>query len=87
MNLFWQRLSGKQHFRQGIMAKGLFLALPIKLKKWERYLTLPESNVGKAHCFEHTDHGRGTGELNGLAERNAPVLAASFCALVRSTLH
>jgi hypothetical protein len=35
------------------MAKGLFLALPIKLKRWQCYLTTPESNIGKAHGKLH----------------------------------
>jgi hypothetical protein len=49
--IFWQRLNGKRHFRQGIMAKGQLQALPITLKKWQVYMAKRESLYDKAQSY------------------------------------
>jgi len=45
---FWQPLNGNPYFRQRILAKACFKALPIKLKKWQLITATLESNPGKA---------------------------------------
>ncbi|MFL5591970.1 MAG: hypothetical protein ACJ8DI_30560 [Ktedonobacteraceae bacterium] len=45
---FWQPLNGNPHFRQRILAKACFKALPTKLKKWQLITATLEFNAGKA---------------------------------------
>jgi hypothetical protein len=52
----WQLRSGNPHFRQRILAKTCFKALPIKLKKWQRITATPESNPGKAQVCRRALH-------------------------------